>query len=110
MKDSWVTNICPYYVYYKEEDTLYSKLYKMSLNEWKYSNLPCKDEILIEIFLQILNGLYEMSLYKIIHRDLKPDNILIDDSAPLKPVVKLIDFGSTIYTHSDSETYQQNVE
>ena len=50
-----------------------------------------------------------MTQYKIIHRDLKPDNILIDDTDPLNPVVKLIDFGSTIYIHSDSEKYQQEV-
>lgn len=48
-----------------------------------------------------------MGHYRIIHRDLKPDNILIDDSDPLRPVVKLIDFGSTIYIHSESEKYQQ---
>jgi hypothetical protein len=35
MKESWVKNICPYYVNYKEENTLYSKLYKFSLEDWK---------------------------------------------------------------------------
>ena len=109
MKESLATNICPYYVHYKEDDALYSKLYKMSLEEWKESNLSLKDDTILDIFLQILNGLYEMSQHKIIHRDLKPDNILIDDSEPLRPVVKLIDFGSTIFIHSDSERYQQDV-
>ena len=50
-----------------------------------------------------------MAQHNIIHRDLKPDNILIDDSDPLRPIVKLIDFGSTIYIHSESENYQQEV-
>ena len=35
MKESMAANICPYYVHYKEEDTLYSKMYKLSLDEWR---------------------------------------------------------------------------
>lgn len=51
-----------------------------------------------------------MRVYNIIHRDLKPDNILIDASNPLRPIVKLIDFGSTIFLHSDSQKYEQKVQ
>lgn len=35
MKESLVANICPYYVHYKEEDTLYSKMYRISLEQWR---------------------------------------------------------------------------
>lgn len=35
MKESLVANICAYYVHYKEENTLYSKMYKLTLEDWK---------------------------------------------------------------------------
>ena len=51
-----------------------------------------------------------MSLYNIIHRDLKPDNIVMDESNPFKPILKLIDFGSAIYSYSESQSYEQEVQ
>lgn len=47
------------------------------------------ENLMRDIFAQILNGLYDMHEIEIIHRDLKPSNIFITESQK----IKLLDFG-----------------
>lgn len=52
-------------------------------------------EALIDITLQILNGLSYLHGMGMIHRDIKPANVMLLwlDDANMKPMVKLVDFG-----------------
>ncbi len=52
-------------------------------------------EALIDIALQILNGLSYLHGMGMIHRDIKPANVMLLwlDDANMKPMVKLVDFG-----------------
>ena len=45
---------------------------------------PIKEEIIINIFKQILNGIEYLHSKKVIHRYIRPDNILIDDFGKVK--------------------------
>ena len=45
------------------------------------------------IFRQIISALKTCHELKIAHRDLKPDNIMVDLTDEIHPIVKVIDFG-----------------
>lgn len=55
---------------------------------------------------QILEALKMLKLHHVIHCDLKPENILIAN--PNKTLVKLIDFGSSCFSHEKIYTYIQS--
>jgi serine/threonine protein kinase len=54
---------------------------------------------------QVLQGLDYIHSLKLIHTDLKPENILLEDRDTF--AVKVIDFGSSIYTHDRLSPYIQ---
>ena len=69
----------------------------LSLGEYisylKENNILMKQELVIKIILQIVNGLRHMHKFAhVIFRDLNPNNIMLDYSFN----VKLIDFGLTV--------------
>ena len=69
----------------------------LSLGEYisylKENNIYMKQDLIIKIILQIVNGLRHMHKYAhVIFRDLNPNNIMLDYSFN----VKLIDFGLTV--------------
>jgi NIMA (never in mitosis gene a)-related kinase len=52
-------------------------------------NDPLEEELIMNWFIQLVQGLNYLHSHKIIHRDLKPQNIFINDEG----VLKLADFG-----------------
>ena len=65
------------------------------MRERKKYNKPFTQKQCLEIFLQIIFGLYVLNYgdKKIIHRDIKPDNIMIGQA-----IFKVGDFGSSKIT------------
>ena len=53
------------------------------------SNEPLEEELIMNWFIQLVDGLLYLHDNKIIHRDIKPQNIFINDQG----VLKLADFG-----------------
>jgi len=84
-------NICPIYEIYEEENNHYIVMQfidGVALDTIiKYKELSINK--VIDIALQICDGMSEAHEKGIIHRDLKPGNIIIDK----KGVVKILDFG-----------------
>ena len=66
----------------------YYKKYKKNFSDKKHFT-PLRQNIIIKVFKQILNGLKYLQKRNIIHRDIKPDNILLDEENN----VKISDFG-----------------
>ncbi|KAI8089024.1 kinase-like domain-containing protein [Halteromyces radiatus] len=54
--------------------------------------------------VQILQSLSLLHQHKLIHCDLKPENILL--KSPSKSAIKVIDFGSSLYTYIQSRFYR----
>ena len=67
---------------------------------------------ILDIFIQIADGMSHVHNHNIIHRDLKPENILIqkfvfDNENKSRPVVKIIDFGLSKYLNLGKITYDK---
>lgn len=78
-------------------------IYSSSLREYIKINKLSKIDI-IELFLNLLDGLIYLEKNKIIHRDLKPENILIND----KNDIVISDFG--IYKEMNVNSDTKNTE
>ncbi|CCH59474.1 hypothetical protein TBLA_0B06510 [Henningerozyma blattae CBS 6284] len=88
-------------------ELLSSNLYEI-LKQNRFHGLNLS--IIKEFSKQLLESLAVLKCSKIVHCDLKPENILL--SAPDKPEIKVIDFGSsceerkTLYTYIQSRFYR----
>ncbi len=60
-----------------------------TLQEFIEKNFPISNEKIIDITLQICNGLHEIHNQNIIHRDLKSSNIMFDENGE----IRIMDFG-----------------
>ncbi len=85
------TNICPIYEIYEEENNHYIVMQYIdgvTLDAViRYKEL--KIQKILDIGLQICEGMNEAHEKGIIHRDLKPGNVIINN----KGIVKILDFG-----------------
>lgn len=67
-----------------------------------HSNALIKDEIVIELTIQILDAInYLHNTKGIVHRDIKPENFLVQFDEDGFPSVKLIDFGFSCKVPTD---------
>ena len=74
---------------YVENDSLQKKI-DNHINSFKDKNIePIREDLVINIFKQIIDGLEYLHSINIMHRDIKPDNILFDKSNN----IKITDFG-----------------
>ncbi len=58
------------------------------------------------IIYQILSALNHLHSKRIVHRDLKPENIVFIETASNDLLIKLIDFGTSVYLKSDHLTQE----
>ena len=105
-------NIINFYGYFEEIDSyflVFEYAQNGSLNDYiqKYKSQfnsnqeipPFKEDFVIKIFKDILNGLKYLHNKNILHRDIKPDNILLDENM----TAKITDFGiSAIYLNKNN--------
>nr|XP_023012022.1 probable serine/threonine-protein kinase dyrk1 [Leptinotarsa decemlineata] len=63
-------------------------------------SMTCKD--IRPILKQLLTALLKLKQLGIIHTDLKPDNIMLVDPVGLPNRIKVIDFGSSLYTNEEN--------
>lgn len=100
------------YFYHKEHLFIVTELLKDNLYEYYKFN---KEQEEVEYFTigrlqkvtwQILQGLQYIHGLNLIHCDLKPENIMIKSYS--KTQVKIIDFGSSCYTHDQLSSYVQS--
>lgn len=59
------------------------------IKKYKEKNELLEEELIMNWFIQLVQGLQYLHNNKIIHRDIKPQNIFINDEG----VLKLADFG-----------------
>ncbi|CAF4124222.1 unnamed protein product, partial [Adineta steineri] len=68
---------------------------------------PLEEEILLEIFLQIIDAMSYLALNNVVHGDLTCRNVLVfrfDEKDPRNIVVKITDFGLSRYSKIYSQT------
>lgn len=66
---------------------------EMTLNAGNGNKEPCHLDVVSDIFLQLINGLYYIHSRNIIHHDIKPSNIFISTDHDSNILVQLGDFG-----------------
>ena len=94
------------YNYYIVMEYISGKTLKEKIeNDFQKSPFGIKEDIIINIFEQILDGLRYLHNNSIIHRDIKPDNILLDD----KYNVKITDFGLSVLIRKNNVN-DQNID
>ena len=64
-----------------------------SLRSLLDKNGPLEYQKAVKIALKLASALEHAHAHGIVHRDLKPENVIVDNSDPNDPIVKLIDFG-----------------
>jgi serine/threonine protein kinase len=107
-------NVLRYYdfFYHKEHLFIVTELLKDNLYEYSKFNRENEDFIyftlgrLQKITVQVLTALDYIHSLHLIHSDLKPENILIKSFS--KTEVKVIDFGSSCFTHDQLSSYVQS--
>ena len=76
-----------------ENDSLQKKIGR-HIQSFNYQNIePIREDLVINIFKQIIDGLEYLHSINIMHRDIKPDNILFDKSNN----IKITDFGLSAF-------------
>ena len=105
-------NIINFYGFFEEQDSfflVFEYAQNGSLKDYikKYRSnfpsnqeiIPFKEDFVIKVFKDILNGLKYLHSNNILHRDIKPDNILLDENM----TAKITDFGiSAIYLNNNN--------
>jgi len=69
-----------------------------TLRQWMLGHEPALPEI-VDIAMQIAEGLAELHAQGVVHRDLKPENVMLTKQG----AVKLLDFGLARYSVRDAE-------
>ena len=62
---------------------------------------PLKVDVAVNYTLQAARGLAAIHKKKIVHRDIKPSNLMLDNSNPEQPVVKILDLGLAVRRDED---------
>ena len=65
----------------------------------------------VRLFLQFLNAIGSLRVYRIMNRDIKPDNIMVTKYQNLDEVIiKMIDLGESKYANSCENTIQAGTD
>ncbi len=75
-----------------------------SLKNYLKENKPLPLILVLEITIQIAEGLAEVHSQRVIHRDLKPGNIMLTRDRSGELVVKIVDFGAVKLTGQSSNS------
>jgi serine/threonine protein kinase len=61
-------------------------------------------DVAVEYVVQVCEGLAEAHAMGVVHRDLKPTNLFLTKRADGTPLVKILDFGISKWSHSSSDS------
>lgn len=76
----------------------------ISLDKYITNHHPIAEEELVEIIEQVLKGADYAHSKGILHKDLKPANIILTKNQDKELIVKIIDFGSSIFENTKTDT------
>ncbi|KAL0487639.1 dual specificity tyrosine-phosphorylation-regulated kinase [Acrasis kona] len=100
------------YFYFKEHLFLVFELLRDNLYDFSQYNRTSESELyftlprLQSITMQVVKALRYINSLHLIHCDLKPENVLIKSYS--RCLVKVIDFGSSCFTHDHLSSYVQS--